>query len=104
MFSMLYTTTGSEEEAERISRGLLEQRLVACANIFPIHSLYWWQGRIEDAGEFAIIFKTRTGLLKEAMAAVKRRHSYEVPCLMSYEYVAGDKDCLKWITAETKTE
>lgn len=102
MFSMLYTTTGSEEEAEKISNGLLERRLVACANIFPIRSLYWWKGEIEKSQEFAIIFKTRTELLKDAMAAIKELHSYDVPCLMCYEYVLGDKDYLNWIDEETK--
>jgi periplasmic divalent cation tolerance protein len=102
MFSMLYTTTGSEEEAEKISNGLLERRLVACANIFPIRSLYWWKGEIERSQEFAIIIKTRTELLKDAMAAIKELHSYEVPCLMSYECVLGDKDYLNWIDEETK--
>ena len=102
MFSMLYTTTGSEDEAEKISNKLLERRLVACANIFPIRSMYWWKGEIEKEQEFAIIFKTRTELLDEAMAAIKELHSYEVPCLMCYEYVRGDRDYLNWISEETK--
>ncbi len=102
MFSMLYTTTGSEEEAERISSELLEQRLVACANIFPIRSKYWWEGRIEKDEEFAIIFKTRTALLKEAMAVIRGLHSYEVPCIICYEYVQGDGRYLDWIAEETK--
>jgi periplasmic divalent cation tolerance protein len=102
MFSMLYTTTGSEEEAEKISNELLERRLAACANIFPIRSMYWWKGEIERSREFAIIFKTRTELLTDAMAAIKEQHSYEVPCLMCYEYVQGDKDYLSWIEEETK--
>lgn len=102
MFSMLYTTTGSEDEAEKISNKLLERRLVACANIFPIRSMYWWKGEIEKEQEFAIIFKTRTELLDEAMAAIKELHSYEVPCLMCYEYTRGDRDYLNWISEETK--
>lgn len=104
MFSMLYTTTSSEEEAERISHELLERRLVACANIFPIRSMYWWEGKIEKADELAIIFKTRTKLLNEAMALVKELHSYDVPCLMCYEHVLGDEDYLDWITGETKKD
>lgn len=102
MFSMLYTTTGSEDEAEKISNKLLERRLVACANIFPIRSMYWWKGEIEKEQEFAIIFKTRTELLDEAMATIKELHSYEVPCLMCYECTRGDRDYLDWILEETK--
>jgi periplasmic divalent cation tolerance protein len=64
--------------------------------------MYWWKGEIEGSQEFAIIFKTRTELLNDAMAAVKELHSYKVPCLMCYEYVLGDKDYLNWIQEETK--
>jgi periplasmic divalent cation tolerance protein len=104
MFSMLYTTTGSEEEAEKISSELLEKRLVACANIFPIRSMYWWKGEIEKENEFAIIFKTKTELLKAAMGTVKELHSYEVPCLICYESVQGDEGYLNWITEETRKD
>lgn len=102
MYSMLYTTTSSEDEAKSISNELLEQRLVACANVFPISSLYWWEGKIEKAEEFAIIFKTKTELLKDAMATVKRLHSYDTPCIVCYECVLGDNDYLNWIDQETK--
>lgn len=101
MFSMLYTTTGSEEEAGRISKELLEKRLVACANMWPIRSMYWWKDTIEDAQEYAIIFKTRTELLEKAIATIKGMHSYEVPCLICYESVQGDADYLNWISRET---
>ncbi len=102
MYSMLYTTVGSKEEAERISNKLLEQRLVACANIFPIHSMYWWKGEIQKDDELAIVFKTRTSLLRDAMATIRKLHSYEVPCLMCYEYILGDKDYLEWIDENTE--
>ena len=102
MFSMLYTTAGSEEEAERISKELLERRLVACANIFPISSMYWWKGEIEKAEEYAIIFKTRSKLLRDAIATVKQLHSYEIPCLVSYECTGGNEEYLNWISDETR--
>ncbi len=102
MFSMLYITTGSREEAESISKRLLEQRLVACANMFPISSMYWWKGEIESAEEYAVVFKTRTELLDDAMGSIKQLHSYDVPCLVSYECFRGDKDYLNWITEETR--
>ena len=101
MFSMLYSTTDSEESAERISTDLLERRLAACANIIPIRSMYLWKGRIERAKEFAIILKTRKELVDEAMTSIRRMHGYEKPCIVSYDMEKGDKDYLDWIVEET---
>lgn len=102
MFSMIYTTTGSSQEAERISSELLEKRLVACANIFPVRSLYWWEGKIERSEETAVIFKTRTALLDDAIETVKRVHSYETPCIVCYKMEKGHQTYLDWIAAETR--
>ncbi|MFQ5906329.1 MAG: divalent-cation tolerance protein CutA [bacterium] len=104
MFSIIYTTTDSDQEAEKISKELLEKRLVACANIFPINSLYWWQGKIERSGEVAVIFKTRTELLDSAIEAIRQLHSYEVPCIVAYEMTTGHQAYLDWIETETGKE
>ena len=101
-FIIIYITNPTKEEAKKIALHLLEKKLIACANIYPSNSMYWWEGKIENEDELAIIFKTRTELLDEAMALVKELHSYDVPCLMSYEYTLGDKDYLNWIAEETK--
>lgn len=102
MFSMIYTTTGSSQEAQKISKELLERRLVACANIFPIDSLYWWQGKIEKSEETAVIFKTRTELLDDAIGTIEQLHSYEIPCIVSYEIKTGHQGYLDWIATETE--
>lgn len=102
MFCMIYLTTDSEEEAERISKDLLRNRLIACANMFPIRSLYRWEGRIERNEEIGVMCKTRTELLNSAIERIKQIHSYEIPCIVSYRIEKGHKDYLEWIATETR--
>ncbi len=56
--TLVYITCKDEEEAVRISKHLLNKRLIACSNMHPIRSMYWWKGKIEDENEVAIIAKT----------------------------------------------
>lgn len=102
MHVSLYVTAPSKREARRIAKALLDARLVACANIFPIESHYWWKGNLESARETAIIMKTTRRLAKRAIAEVKRLHSYDVPCVVAWKIVEGNADYLDWIEAETR--
>ena len=97
MFSIIYITAGDVEEARRIGRMLIEERLAACANIFPITSIFRWKGKIEEAGEFGIFVKTKREKVKEIEKKVKEIHSYEVPCVVSFNIDEGSNDYLNWI-------
>jgi len=81
----VYAVFANAEEAERIGRTVVEERLAACINILaPVRSIYRWQGKIETADEVAAIFKThhwRADALMERIAAL---HSYNVPCVASW--------------------
>ncbi len=97
MFSIVYITAGSMDEAKSIGRVLVEERLAACVNIFPISSIYRWKDNIEEAGEFVMLVKTVTGKVKDIEIRVKQLHSYEVPCVISLKMDSGSEDYLKWI-------
>ena len=97
MFSVIYITAGSMDEAKSIGRELVEERLAACVNIFPITSIYRWKDNIEDAGEFGMIVKTRSDRVKDIEKRVKQIHSYEVPSIVSFKIGSGSDDYLKWI-------
>lgn len=97
MFSIVYITAGSMDEAKSIGRVLVEERLAACVNIFPIASIYRWKDNIEESGEFVMLVKTVTGKVKEIEKRVKQLHSYEVPCIISFKMDSGSEDYLKWI-------
>jgi|SRR3990172_3233495 len=97
MFSIIYITAGDMAEARKIGRTLVEERLAACANIFPITSIFRWKGNIDETNEFGIIVKTRSDRVKEIQERVKEIHSYEVPCVVSFNIDEGSAQYLKWI-------
>jgi periplasmic divalent cation tolerance protein len=102
-FRLLYITAANSEEAMRLARGLVEARLAACANILgEIRSIYWWQGKIEEGGEVALIAKTRADLVEECIAKVKELHSYSCPCVITLPIMEGNPTYLEWLGTETK--
>ncbi len=97
-YVVVLITTSSKDEAEKIASSLLKERLVACANIIgPVHSLFWWQGKIDTAQEHLILMKTRKDLFNKLSERVKALHSYQVPEIIAIPIVEGLKDYLNWI-------
>jgi periplasmic divalent cation tolerance protein len=79
----VYATFADVDEAERIGRTVVEERLAACINILgPIRSIYRWQDAIEDAAEVAAIFKTTQATADALIARIAALHSYDVPCIV----------------------
>lgn len=102
-YVFLYCPLPDAEKAREIARGLLEERLIACANILPqMESLYWWEGRIDNAKETALIAKTRGELFEKAKEAIQRLHPYGCPCIIALPIAAGHLPFLQWIDSETK--
>ena len=99
-FSIIYITYPDKLTAQRIANELINKRLVACANIFPIDSSYWWKGEINNEGEYVSIVKTRNELVKEVEQQVLKIHPYEVPCIMSMK-VNANKAYELWILEQT---
>ena len=89
------------KEAEKISRHLLEKRLIACSNIFPINSMYWWEGKIQNDNETVIIAKTSSKNFPKAEKEVKKLHSYKVPCILRIGAKAN-KDYEEWADNEIR--
>ena len=97
-YSFLYITCGSEDEAQTIAKTLLEHRLIACANIFPVSSLYIWKGNLEEASEYAAFLKTEKRKVSETIEEVKRLHSYEVPDIVEIPLEEGFRPFFQWIS------
>jgi periplasmic divalent cation tolerance protein len=81
----VYAVFANVEEAERIGRTVIEERLAACINIFPgVRSIYRWKGAIETADEVAAILKTSQDSAAALMARIAALHSYDVPCIVTW--------------------
>ena len=99
---VVFITAGTEQEANNIARLLVEQRKVACVNIIPkVHSLFWWQGKLDSVQEILLIAKTRASLLPQVINLVQEAHSYDVPEILALPIVGGNEDYLTWIVNET---
>lgn len=99
---MVYTTCKNDREAHVIAKSLLQKRLVACANVFPVNSLFWWKGKIEETVEKAIIMKTKKKNFENVRKEIKRLHSYETPCIVAINIYNADSDYLKWLKEEVR--
>lgn len=102
---LIYVTAPSRDEALRLARLLVEERLVACANVLgPITSVYWWDGKLNESSEVALLLKTRATLVEAVTARIRRIHPYDCPCVVSLAVDGGNPAFLEWIVAETVTD
>ena len=99
--SFVYITCKDKKEAKKISRYLLEKRLVACTNIFPIESSYWWKGKIVDDKEYVILAKTLAKNYDKIKIEVKKIHSYSVPCICLLD-AKSNKEYNEWLKKEVR--
>ena len=97
--TLMYITCKDRREAEKISTHLLRKKLIACANIFPIKSLYWWNGKITKSTESVIIAKTTKKKYEKAKKEVAKVHSYKIPCILKIEATAN-KEFEEWAEKE----
>lgn len=101
-FRFVYMTASSSEEAKKIGRALVEERLAACANVIDgMASVYWWQGELTEGREAVLIAKTRADLVPALTERVRALHSYTVPCVVALPILGGNPDYLVWLGEET---
>lgn len=94
----VYATFADADEAARIARTLIEERLAACANILgPIRSVYRWDGDVTEAEEVAVLFKTRRDAAERLIARLDTLHSYEVPCAVVWDIPAAHPGYADWV-------
>ena len=89
-FIAVYITNESQEAAQTLADQLLELRLIACANIFPIRASYHWLGSIANENEFVALVKTTPNNWAKIKTKVTEIHPYDVPCIMKINVEAND--------------
>ena len=101
-FIQVSTTVNSKEGADKIARKLLDERLASCVQVLgPIHSNYWWKGRIDRIREWICLIKARANDYSRIEASIRGMHPYDVPEILALPVLRGDIDYLNWIRTET---
>lgn len=99
-FLILYVTHPSKPEAVQMSARLLNERLVACVNYFPIESTYHWDGRLMNNQEIVTLYKTIPENLEAVQSMIEKNHKYTVPCIIQLSTVSANESYENWIRTE----
>jgi periplasmic divalent cation tolerance protein len=101
---IVLSTAGSEEEAHKVARHLVEQQLAACVNILPrIESIYRWQGKVETSREWLLLIKTTADRFPAVRDAIRELHSYELPECVAISIEDGSPEYLQWLADSVQT-
>jgi periplasmic divalent cation tolerance protein len=97
----IFTTTDSQESADRLAAALVGRRLAACVQVSgPMTSTYRWQGNVETAREWCCTIKTRASHYAIVETAIRELHTYDVPEILAVPILAGSRAYLEWMAAE----
>jgi len=100
---LLYITVKNKQEAEKIAKALLEEQLIACANILPeVTSLFRWEGKAKEVTEALLLAKTTLDKQDEAMLRASELHSYECPCIVAVPLEAAHAPFARWVDGEVR--
>lgn len=96
-YCVVLVTAASEAQAQEIAQVLLSEKLAACVNIFPVNSLYIWQGELNQDREWQLLIKTNVNQFDLLAQKIKTLHSYEVPEIIALPIINGLQSYLNWI-------
>jgi periplasmic divalent cation tolerance protein len=100
---IVLTTTAEAEEAARLGRTLVEERLAACATLVPaVQSVYRWEGQVECSTETLLLLKTGAEQLPALKARLHQLHSYQTPEFLVLKVEAGSQGYLDWLHASLR--
>ncbi len=97
----VYITCKDMAEAKLIATHLLEERLIACANIFPVKSMFRWNGKVTEEAEVALLCKAKKEDFERIKEEARQLHSYEIPCIVALPWHGWDEEFKKWVEGET---
>ncbi|MBC8494952.1 divalent-cation tolerance protein CutA [archaeon] len=96
-----YTTCKNKIEAKKIAKALLKDKLIACANIFEVNSLYEWDGKMQDHNEAILWVKTIDRRTEEVKDAIRKLHSYDIPAIVEIK-TRVNAEYLAWVESQIK--
>ena len=98
---IIVSTYPNKKSITKIANELVQNKIVACVNITKISSIYSWQGKIENASEYLVSFKTTQKNKKSLKEKIKASHPYDVPEIAEIEITSINKSYLKWLVEST---
>jgi periplasmic divalent cation tolerance protein len=101
-YGVVLVTAASKAEAEAIATSLVQSQLAACVSLFPIHSVYTWQGELHQEQEWQLLIKTNLAQFQALATKIRELHSYEVPEIIALPLIAGSQPYLQWISEQVK--
>jgi periplasmic divalent cation tolerance protein len=99
---VVMVAASSQEEARRVGRVLLEKKLAACVQFFPMTSLFYWEGELQEAAETMMMIKTTASVFEKLREEVKAAHSYQVPEIIELPIQNGSAEYLRWVSHEVQ--
>ncbi|GAA2227205.1 MULTISPECIES: divalent-cation tolerance protein CutA [Kitasatospora] len=100
-FIVVTTTHDDEGRARELAAKVVRGRLAACAQVYPVRSVYWWEGEVQESAEWRVDFKTRADLGERLAEFIGEQHDYETPEVIGVPVVTGSEAYLGWVAAET---
>ena len=102
MYIVILATAMNTEEANKIAKKLVDDKLVACVNMVEnVSSVFRWEGKVDEAKEVLMILKSRKDLFEKIAETIKSLHSYSVPEIIALPIIDGNQDYLNWIKEST---
>ena len=93
---LLITTESNNKKAKEIAKLLLRKKLAACVSLKNIHSIYEWEGKIEETVEVEITIKSKLKLKKALIVFLQKKTSYDIPQII-YRKFNSEKKYLNWV-------
>jgi len=98
---LVLTTLATQADAQALARGMVEQRLAACAQISPIESIYRWQGAVQQEPEWRLLLKTTAARYPALQAALRAGHPYELPAIIALPCSHALPEFADWVQEQT---
>ena len=99
--TLFYITHESKEHAQTFVEQLIQQKLIACGNSYPIDSVYLWQARMQKDDEYVSLLKSLPAKKDEVIKTIERIHPYETPCILTWE-VECNEAYAQWIAEQLR--
>ncbi len=103
-YGVVLVTAASQTDATTLAEALIAAKLAACVNLFPVQSVYVWQGEVCRDQEWQLLIKTHLSLFPQLEAKIRQLHSYETPEIIALPIVTASQPYLNWLATQVENQ